>query len=217
MFVRPGVFVFGLTGGIASGKSTAGKVLRNAGVHVIDADDLARRAVEPGQPALSEIERQFGAEVLRDGKLDRAALGRIVFADKSRLAELNAIVHPRVSELLQQELDAVEAGSTQEGARMVCYEVPLLFENHLDAWLRPVVLVACAEAVQVARAVLREGWSEDHARQRIRAQLPLAEKQARADYVIHNDGSVAELERDTLRALETLRQLASSLTPSSTA
>lgn len=217
MFVRPGVFLFGLTGGIASGKSTVGKFFRQAGVDVIDADDLARRAVEPGQPALTEIARQFGSKILANGKLDRAALGRLVFADERRLAELNAIVHPRVAELLQHELAAIASPAPHESVRMVCYEVPLLFENRLDTWLRPVVLVASAEEAQVTRAVSRNGWSEAHARQRVHAQLPLADKQSRADYVIHNDGSLAELEQSTLRTLETLRRVAANLTPSSTA
>jgi dephospho-CoA kinase len=216
MVPRVGLFAFGLTGGVASGKSTVGKLFRQLGVHVIDADDLARRAVEPGQAALAEIKLCFGPTVLRDGKLDRAALGQIVFADPTRLAELNAIVHPRVAALLAQELSQLDVGTSGE-PRLVCYEVPLLFENRLDEWLRPVVLVACSEEHQLARAMAREGWSEEHARQRIRAQLPLTVKQARADFVIHNEATLDALELETERTLHELRDYAASVTPSSIA
>jgi dephospho-CoA kinase len=214
MTPHSGLFLFGLTGGVASGKSTVGKLLGKAGVHVIDADDLARRAVAEGQPALTEIERKFGSSVLSDGELDRAALGKIVFADPERLAALNAIIHPRVAELLRQELlDLANVPSSGE-PRLVCYEVPLLFENNLDAWLRPVVLVACSEEQQVARAMAREGWPEEHARQRVRAQLPLAAKQVRADYVIHNDATLEALSRATELTLDEIRKLAVTVKPS---
>src|SRR5690606_16140818 len=101
---------------------TVGKYMRAAGVHVIDADDLARRAVAKGQPALNEIERRFGPGVLHDGELDRPALGQLVFSNAQRLAELNAIVHPRVAELLQQELARVAALSRSDTPLMTCYE-----------------------------------------------------------------------------------------------
>lgn len=201
MFARTGLFLFGLTGGVASGKSTVGRLLRDIGVYVIDADDLARRAVEPGQPALARIEATFPG-VVSDGVLDRAALGKVVFADAHARALLNAIVHPQVASLLQHELDGLHASAT--GLTVACYEVPLLFENALDQWLRPTVLVACDDEVQVARAIARNGWSREHALLRIAAQMPLAEKRKRADYVIENSGDLATLQVNTRRVLDQL-------------
>lgn len=205
MFARPGLFLFGLTGGVASGKSTVGRLLRERGVHVIDADDLARRAVLPGQPALAEIALAFDGVVV-DGKLDRAALGKLVFADASARSRLNSIVHPRVAGLLQHELDQISVGVGQ--LELACYEVPLLFENALDAWLRPTVLVACDEAVQVTRAMARNGWTREHALARIAAQMPLNEKRKRADYTIENSGDMDALERSTERTLAALHAAA---------
>jgi dephospho-CoA kinase len=205
MFARPGLFLFGLTGGVASGKSTVGRLLRERGVHVIDADDLARRAVLPGQPALAEIALAFDGVVV-DGQLDRAALGKLVFADASARSRLNAIVHPRVAGLLQHELDQISVGVGQ--LELACYEVPLLFENALDAWLRPTVLVACDEAVQVTRAMARNGWTREHALARIAAQMPLNEKRKRADYTIENSGDMDALERSTERTLAALHAAA---------
>lgn len=213
MFARPGLFLFGLTGGVASGKSTVGRLLRQRGVTVIDADDLARRVVLPGQPALAEIESAFPG-VVTDGALDRAALGQLVFADPSARAKLNAIVHPRVAVALDQELDAlassltasanaaassaVPAPSTAPAASaLVAYEVPLLFENNLDRWLRPTVLVACDEVSQVARAMGRNGWTREHTMERIAAQMPLADKRQRADIVIENIGDLEALAQRT--------------------
>lgn len=196
MFARPGLFLFGLTGGVASGKSTVGRILRGLGVHVIDADELARRAVMPGQPALLEIAAAFDGVVL-NGELDRTALGKVVFGDSSARARLNAIVHPRVAGLLQHDLDQLRASSNE--FVLACYEVPLLFENALDRWLRPTVLVACDEETQISRAMARNGWTKEHAIARIAAQMSLHEKQGRADYTIDNSGDLQSLEVNTRR------------------
>ncbi len=195
MHKPPGVFLFGLTGGVASGKSTVAKRLHDRGVTVIDADDLARRVVEPGRPALTEIVAAFGPSVVPDGALDRSTLGNIVFGDPAARARLNAIVHPRVAALLAEELTALTPAPGQ--IRLVCYEVPLLFENGLDAWLRPTVLVACDEETQVERAMARNGWTREHALSRIAAQMPLAEKRRRADFVIENDATLDALNAAT--------------------
>lgn len=209
MQIPSGVFLFGLTGGVASGKSTVGTLLRERGVTVIDADVLARRAVEPGQPALGEIATAFGPAMIRDAALDRAALGQLVFSDATARQRLNAIVHPRVAELLREELAAL--GSSPAAPRLVCYEVPLLFENALDVWLRPTVLVACDAETQVARAMARNGWSREHAASRISAQMPLEEKRRRADFVIENDGTLEELASRTDVVLARLVNLAQRL------
>lgn len=176
--------VFGLTGGLASGKSTVAKRFRET-IPVIDADDLAREVVQKGEPALLEIVSKFGPSVLTpEGSLDRQALAAIVFADPEALTQLNTIIHPRVAKLLQARLAVLAA----QGIRTVCYEIPLLFENDLERHYSPAVLVSASTETQVARAMARSGLSREQALARIQAQLPLSVKAARADYVIDNDG-----------------------------
>jgi dephospho-CoA kinase len=184
------VRIFGLTGGIASGKSTVARMLVERGVPMVDADVLAREAVLPGTPAARAIRETFGPGVFGpDGALDRKALGALVFADASLRARLNAIVHPAVSELARQRF----AEHAARGATLIGYEVPLLFENGLDALFQPAVLVAVDEATQVSRLMARDGSTEEEARQRIGAQWPLAKKLERAKVVLWNDGTSVEL------------------------
>jgi dephospho-CoA kinase len=182
--------VFGLTGGIATGKSRVAALLRERGVPMVDADELARQAVEPGSPGLAEVLAQFGSGVLApDGSLDRGRLAAMVFSDTEARERLNAIVHPRVRELSQERFGALE----RAGQELAGYDVPLLFEVGLDRVLKPVVVVGATESAQIARLAERSGMTEGEARARIAAQLPLAEKRARADYVLENDGSLEEL------------------------
>ncbi len=198
--------VFGLTGGVASGKSVVADRFRRRGVPVIDADVLARQAVVPGSPALSRIVDHFGTGILsHDGVLDRALLAKRVFDDREQLATLNTIVHPEVARLLEARLDELRKQNTE----LVCYEVPLLFENGLQERLRPVVLVATSPRLQVERAITRSGWTEAQARARIEAQWSLDDKRALADYVIDNDGT---LEQTRLRADEVLRAVRARVT-----
>ncbi len=195
--------VFGLTGGVASGKGVVAAQFRRRGVPVIDADVLAREVVEPGTRGLQQIVAGFGNGVLNDaGHLDRKRLAALVFGDDAALRRLNAIVHPRVAERLAEQLQQLEA----EGQRWVCYEVPLLFENGLQARFRPVVLVAARPEVQVRRAMARDGWSEEEARARIAAQMPLDEKRALADYVIDNGGELNDTLDRADRVLEAIER-----------
>ena len=183
-----GARVIGLTGGIASGKSTVAAELRDLGAPIVDADQLAREVVEPGTPALAEIERAFGPEVLdTDGRLDRRRMGEIVFADPDARRTLNAIVHPRIAEAGQEAVAAHAAA----GARIVIYEAALIVENGLHHALDGLVVVAAPEDVQIERLIAREGLDEESARARVAAQLPLADKIAVADHVIDNSGSPA--------------------------
>ncbi len=180
--------VFGLTGGIGSGKSSVARLFRERGLPVVDADALAREVVGRGQPALRQIAQRFGAQVLRpDGELDRAELAKHVFADPAARAELERITHPRVRELAARRFSELEAA----GEPLACYDVPLLFEAGLDAVYRPVVVVSATPEQQVERASRRDGASPDAVRARIAAQLPLEEKARRADYVIDNSGPLA--------------------------
>jgi dephospho-CoA kinase len=179
--------LFGLTGGIGSGKSTVARRFRDRGLPVIDADELAREAVTKGSPGLTDVVRRFGADVLDPGgNLDRKKLATRVFADDEARRALNAITHPRVAALSAERVQALEAS----GEPLACYEVPLLFEAGLDAVLSPVVVVAAPLDVQVARAVDRDGGSPEDVVARIRAQLPLDEKVRRATFVIDNSGDL---------------------------
>jgi dephospho-CoA kinase len=190
------VRVFGLTGGLGSGKSTVAAHFRRRGLPVIDADALAREVVAPGSPGLAEIVREFGAEVLQGAELDRPKLAALVFGDPAARHRLERITHPRIQALRDARLTELGA----RGEPLACYEVPLLFEKGLEATLRPVVVVSVPDALQVERAQQRDRASEAMTRSRLAAQLPLAEKAARADHVIDNSGSLA----DTWAAADTV-------------
>jgi dephospho-CoA kinase len=179
--------LFGLTGGIGSGKSTVARRFRERGLPVIDADELAREAVAKGTDGLRRIVDRFGSTVVAaDGELDRKRLAAVVFEDDQARRDLNAIVHPRVAELAAERTRNLEA----EGEPLACYEVPLLYENRLESALSPVVVVFTSPEVQVARTVARDSSTEDDARARVRAQMPLSTKAEKADYVIDNSGTV---------------------------
>ena len=182
--------VFGITGGIASGKSTVSARFRARGLPVIDADQLARDAVAKGSEGLLAIVVAFGPSVLGpDGMLDRKALADIVFADDAKRKLLNGIVHPKVALLGVLASEALSA----KGEPLAGYEAALLVENGLAEAFRPLVVVAASEATQIARCKLRDGATDEEARARLRAQMPLAEKIAAADLVLENDGTEAEL------------------------
>lgn len=199
------VHVFGLTGGIGSGKSTVARRFAARALCVIDADVLAREVVAPGAPALAEIVEAFGQAMLDpDGHLDRARLAAVVFDDAEKRARLNQITHPRVRELSVQRVS--ECGA--RGEPLCCYEVPLLVESGMADALRPLVVVSVPVEVQVARTCARDGMSEAQARARIAAQMPLADKVAIADYVIDNSGT---LERTHEQADEVLDAILSGL------
>lgn len=189
--------VVGLTGGIGSGKSTVAEMLRALGATVIDADELARAAVEKGSPGLSQVVDRFGPDVLdAEGHLDRKGLGRIVFKDPDARRDLEAIVHPQVAALAGERVQAALAA----GAPLVVYDVPLLYENGLDRGLPAVVVVSVSPETQRARVAARDDLDPGDIEDRIAAQMPLAEKVARADHVIDNDGDL-EATRAQVRAL----------------
>lgn len=193
--------VFGLTGGIASGKSAVAARLRARGVPVIDADELARIAVEPGSRGLIDVVRAFGPDVLAaDGSLDRKKLAAVVFGDDEKRKKLNGIIHPIVSTLTFARAAALR----DEGHPLACYEAALIVENGVADAFRPLVVVAAPEDTQVARACARDSAEPEEVRARIRAQMPLAEKVKVADFVIDNTGSRADLERRTDEVLEAI-------------
>ncbi len=192
------VHVIGLTGGIGSGKSTVARMLVERGAAIVDADRLARRVVEPGQPALAELVARFGPSIITpDGQLDRKRLGAIAFADPAARADLNRITHPRIAAASA----AAIATWADAGAGVVFYEAPLLVENRVHLGLAALVVVAASPEVQRARLIARDAITEDEARARIAAQAPLAEKRAAATWVIENDGDLAALAREVDRVV----------------
>jgi dephospho-CoA kinase len=199
------VHLFGLTGGIASGKSTVAARLRARGVPVIDADELAREVVAPGTEGLRSLVEAFGDGILApDGSLDRKGLARVAFGDDAARRRLNAITHPRIAQLTSDRADAFR----RAGEPLACYEAALLVENGIADMFRPLVVVACPEDVQLERVRQRDSASREDALARIRAQKPLAEKVRVADYVIDTTGT---LEENRARTDEVLRAIAEKL------
>lgn len=194
--------VVGLTGGIASGKSTFADALRARGVPVIDADALARAAVAPGSAALAEIARAFGPAVIgAGGALDRKRMAALVFSDEGARRRLEAITHPAVRAAMAEEtLRLAEAGHA-----LAFYDTPLLYEVGLDRLLDCVVVVSAPPEAQRARLAARDGLAREEADARIAAQLPAEEKAARADFVVENAGHPSELGPKADRLLDDLR------------
>jgi dephospho-CoA kinase len=191
--------VIGLTGGIASGKSTAARTLADLGARIVDADQVARDVVAPGQPALAEIARSFGKEMLQpDGTLDRKRLGAIIFADADKRRALNAITHPRIAAETQARLARLRA----EGVPVAVYEAALLVENGIHHGLDGLIVVACDEATQLARLMGRDGYVEAEARARIAAQAPMADKIAAATWVVDTSGPLADTKKQLARVWE---------------
>jgi dephospho-CoA kinase len=196
------VKLIGLTGGIASGKTTVAKILERLGAAIVDADTLAREVVEPGRDAWKEIVETFGAEVLHpDQTLDRQKLRATIFDNPAARKKLESIIHPRVRALAEQRIDEHAAA----GYKLVVYAVPLLFEGNLHEWLRPVVLVACDIHVQKKRLQQRDRLSAEEAQKHIDAQMSLEEKRRLADYVIENDGNLEDLERQVQAVLSKIK------------
>jgi dephospho-CoA kinase len=199
----------GLTGGIATGKSTVNGLLAGPDVRVVDADALAREVVEPGQPAHAQIVAEFGESVLRaDRGLDRARLGEIVFLDPAKRKRLEAITHPAIRARFEQIMADLE----QEGFQgLLVWDAALLVESGGHKKMDKVVVVTTDPATQLRRLMARDGSTEAAARARTASQMPLEDKARAADYVIDNSGTRAETAarvREVHRALrEDLRQL----------
>ena len=192
----------GLTGSIATGKSTVSRMFAHLGARVLDADLLAREVVMPGQPAYLKIVEEFGQKVVQeDGTLDRKALGAIVFADPSRRKRLEEITHPAIA-LRQQRILSVLDEEAFEG--IVIWDVALLFETGGVATMDRVVVVYADPETELARLMARDGMTAAGARARIASQMPVAEKAKRAHYVIDNSGERADTERQVKSVYEAL-------------
>ncbi|TDM39790.1 dephospho-CoA kinase [Macrococcoides goetzii] len=183
------VTVIGLTGGIASGKSTVAKYLADNGFIIVDADIASRKAVEAESSGLEEIRTVFGDGVIQeDGTLNRKALGEIIFKDKNQREKLNAIVHPRVRDIMEAEK---EAGLALD--KPVVMDIPLLFENKLEHTVDEVWVVYVPKEVQIERLMARNQLSLEEAESRVSSQLSIEEKKQKADKVIDNSGSLQSL------------------------
>jgi dephospho-CoA kinase len=178
--------LFGLTGGIGMGKSTAAKVLAERGVRLVDSDALARQIVEPGQPALKEIQQTFGDSVIAaDGQLRRDALAQIVFSDPVARQKLEAITHPRIQKLWAEQVALWRSKNAPAG----CVVIPLLFETGAEKEFDATICVACSSATQQKRLAER-GWSTEEISKRIAAQLPIDSKIAKANFVLWSESSL---------------------------
>jgi dephospho-CoA kinase len=197
------VKLFGLTGGIATGKSTVSQMLRELGAQILDADEIAREVVEPGTPGLEEVARRFPGVVGTDGRLDRAALGARVFGIESERRALNAILHPLIQARFLEKTQALAEARVPR----IVYDAALLIENGLHAFMDGVILVSAPRELQISRLSARNGLSRAEAEARIDSQLPLDEKRRHARWVVDNAGGLDETRKQVARIWSELSSL----------
>ncbi len=194
--------ILGLTGGIASGKSTVTAMLRARGITVIDADQIAREVVEPGMSAYEAIVAHFGQEILKpDGQIDRKQLAEIIFANQAERQVLNSIVHPEVRRVMRQQAEQAE----EAGEDIVFMDIPLLFESKLQHMVDKTVVVYVPVEKQRQRLMERDELDDRQAEQRLQAQFPIQQKKELADYVIDNEGTREETEAQVDQLIARLR------------
>lgn len=181
--------IIGLTGSIASGKSAVAKMIQSYGLPIVDADVVARQVVEPGSKTLKKIAEVFGQEVIMsDGSMDREKVGSIIFHDETMRKQLNGIIHPAIREEMIRQRDEF----ISYGEKNVFMDIPLLFENKLEHFVEKIIVVSVSEEVQLSRLMVRNGFTEDEAKARISTQMPVKEKEALADAVIDNNGTLEQ-------------------------
>lgn len=181
--------IIGLTGSIASGKSTVAKMIESYGLPIVDADVVARQVVEPGTPTLKKIAESFGPEVIaHDGSMDRAKVGSIIFHNEEMRKTLNSIIHPAIREEMLRQRDEF----ISFGAKNIFMDIPLLFESKLEHFVEKIIVVSVNREVQLQRLMERNGFSEEEAKARIATQIPVKEKERLADAVIHNNGTLED-------------------------
>jgi dephospho-CoA kinase len=187
----------GLTGGIATGKSTVAKLLTERGAILIDLDGIAREVVEPGQPSLSAIAERFGQAVLQeDGKLDRKKLGTIVFADPAERKALEAIIHPAIRSVMKERMSYHESNTPE---KLIVVDVPLLYESKLESYFDKIMVVYVPRETQLQRLLTRDKLTVEEARKRLEAQMDIEIKKERADVLIDNSGSLFDTEEQIER------------------
>jgi dephospho-CoA kinase len=198
------IFV-GLTGGVATGKTTVANMFRRCGAVVIDADELARQVVTPGKPAWRDIVRTFGKQILKpDRTINRHALGAIVFHDKKKLRRLERIIHPRVA---REQARLTKQAARKDPKAVVVYDVPLLFEAGIDKRVDKIIVVTADRDTQVARLKKRNGLTRAEALRRIKSQMPMSKKRRFADYVVDGTTVLKHLEAHVSAVLEDLRSI----------
>ena len=201
------MLVVGLTGGIASGKSTVSRMFREAGIPVICADDLAHEVVKPGSAGLYEIQRTFGDEFVDSaGNLNRVAMARLVFQDKDKRKTLESIIHPRVAEEQRRLLQEFAA----QGHKIAIVDVPLLYESGLEDSVDMVIVAYVPPEIQIERLIARDNLSHEEAWSRLEAQMSIDEKKSLASRVIDNTGAVEFTRKQVLEIIKELRSLADS-------
>ncbi len=199
----------GLTGGIASGKSTVSRIFASFGAKVLDADEVAREVLLPGQPAWTRLRQVFGQEFFHpDGTVKRKQLRKLVFADPEKRSQLNAIVHPEVMKEINRRSEILSS-SVQTGVLLV--DVPLLLEVGVANRFDKVIVVYVSKSVQISRLQQRDGISEEEAKQALKAQMALSKKVGQADYVIDNSGTLEETLAQVRKVWEELIKLAREL------
>jgi len=200
------MLLVGLTGGIATGKSTVSGMLRDAGLPIVDADVVAREVVEPGTTTLEKIKLAFGPSVIDNGVLNRRRLGDIVFSNSQELARLNDIIQPAISRAMADKINFWR----MQQVPILILDVPLLFERNYekDGKIDKIIVVTTDEATQLERLKLRNQLSDSQARNRIRSQLPLKDKVAQADYVIDNNQDQKSLTQQVAALIENLKEIA---------
>jgi dephospho-CoA kinase len=196
----------GLTGGIASGKTAVSKIFASFGAKVLDADEVAREVLLPGQPAWTKLRQAFGQEFFHpDGTVKRKQLRKLVFADPEKRSQLNAIVHPEVMKEINRRS---EIFSSSDQTEVLLVDVPLLLEVGLVNRFDKIVVVYVSESVQISRLLQRDGISEEEAKQALKAQMALSKKVEQADYVIDNSGTLEETQAQVKRVWQELLVLA---------
>lgn len=189
----------GLTGSVATGKSTVSNMIQQAGIPLVDADIAARKVVEPGTEGLKEIVAYFGEEILlADGTLDRAKLGEIIFKDKEKREKLNEITHPRVKDYM---LEARER-FFRAGEELVFFDIPLLFESHLESLVDQIVVVWTTPETEFKRLMERNNLTKEDALRRIESQMGIDEKARKADFVIDNNESLEKTQKQVYTFIE---------------
>lgn len=196
------MITFGLTGGIACGKSTVTKTLRAEGCAIVDADIVARQVVEPGTLGLNAVIEAFGSEYLQeDGTLNRTKLGALVFSDKVALKKIDKLMYPLINDEAVAQIKKLH----DEGERIVGYDAALICEQGNVELYRPLVVVECREDTQIARLMSRNTLTRTEAVARIESQMPVKQKAAMADFVINTDGTVEESIQQTKKVLHRIR------------
>lgn len=196
--------IIGLTGGIGSGKSTVARSLQEHGFPIVDADLIAREIVEPGQPALAELAKEFGADILNaDGSLDRGLLALRAFTNKDTTQRLNNITHPRINQRTQELFDEAR----ENGAEAVIYDMPLLIDKGLHKDMDATIVVHAAEHVRLERLTTKRGLDVDDVRRRINAQIDDDTRKQHADILLDNNGTEEDLTQQIAQAVDKIKQL----------